>query len=295
MECGSYAQMKLVSSMARHHLDAAKGGNGPQIQTEAASFLRWFYNSCELPAKDRALLNSLPYLGQVDLFSRFKAKRQPVPNDWVNLYRPVVYDFGAGWHRKAVALAVIAAAIVVCFIAGREVYRMHAFVSWRSAAFIFFSSLAIMHLFLTITRSEDAHGYTYVQDFFHVTAILIVPMYFYLLILVKISRREFSDLFDFRAFSNYIVCVFFILTGACVPAGAYLAAPYLIRSGYRWTTALACYVAFLIACALIYYAGYRRHQAAQNPLHGILDQPFAPTESRGQAASVASCAAVSGN
>jgi len=281
-------EMKVVSSIARHHRDAAKGGNSPQIQTEAASFLRWFYNSCELPAKDRALLNSLPYLGQVDLFSRFKAKRQPVPNDWGNLYRPVVYVFGAGWHRKAVVLAVIAAAIVVCFIAGREVYRMHAFVSWRSAAFILFSSLAIMYLFLIITITLDIEG------FFHMTATLVVPMYLYLYMLMRILRRDFSD-FKCSDYVEFITFLFVILIGAWAPAGAYLAAPYLIRSGYRWTTALACYVAFLIACALIYYAGYRRHQAAQNPLHGILDQPFAPTESRGQAAGVAASAAVSGN
>jgi len=243
------------------------------VHTEVTSTVqipKRVFDEIDASPRWRYLLHSLTLSLQFDLVRRLMDGPIPTRSDWLDIFRPVTYEFRTGWHYRVIlALAAIVSILALGQMAA-IVLHSPILLSWRnglvSAAalavvlswYVFWRGLARLHI---------PHDPEYLFFYGLLGPILALPPLLYGVYGTILSLLA-NDLDEAKEYVKVILV--FVSFFGWLPALGYFVTVSLL-SVLPWQYVVLVWVTLLVTCAALWLLGKRRHRAAQNPLRGILE------------------------
>jgi NACHT domain len=191
-----------------------------------------------------------------ELSSRLLRSPEPTVDDWMNIRKPIAYNFKGSWHLRLVhSLAVVVTFVALLGIAysfGRPA------VSWANVARAL--SIVVCVFIWTI-----AYFCWFAEAFNVIPVLFLGPLVYVKDILETIGELPGKDSGDVTFELLVIPCML-----SFFPICIYFASSFFLRE-LPWGFVLSFWLVVGVLMVFLWRTGRRRERAARNPLFGLLD------------------------
>jgi hypothetical protein len=208
------------------------------------------------------LLRRLDLLPRLDMVARLVSNPKPTVDDWLNVLRPRVYDFGTGIHFSMICMLLSSLLAMGTLFAARHYY----FTDWsldpaESYVLLFVGGVSLCLLIAQSIGGIEIWGHRPRDLAVYFGAIYLNPVE--AISTIRLSEGVFKRI---GIFPTALVAVLF------PPTLAYACTRFMLF----FITVPEVVVVWALFLSVIFWLrreGLRRHRLAHNPLHGVLDVP----------------------
>lgn len=220
----------------------------------------------------RYLFSNLPPGMQFDFIYRITKGPSPNRNDWLNIFKPLQYEFKTGLIYRSI---LIIAAVITTIALGQvslTAVSMTSLFTWKNGLLLLTSIALVSGLIALIRKDKTLDFDIHNEPLEFAMVILGGPLILIIGVLSEIYKSVIK-----KEKSHFLEILVFLPNILWSTAAGYFMSTFLLNFFPSWVV-WAFWITLFVTCTLLWRIGRRHERKAQNPLHGILDAK--PVESR---------------
>ncbi|RCJ37309.1 hypothetical protein A6770_14330 [Nostoc minutum NIES-26] len=214
----------------------------------------------------------------------------PTHSDWLNIFRPIKYEFDKSWHYRLIIALLATISIIALSMMVNIVFHYSILFSWSNVLLLIISIPIIGCFYLLYTQNKllgdlaDNAINTSYEKVFGSQNIFIYSLVLISIFITPIAAifLPFSFISHFRNKTFDIEDIWWFTFSYWSPAVSYLIAVSLLQVftiSYVIFFVILIWLGLIIACSLLTWLAQKRDREARNPLQGILEAKTSSTSS----------------